>query len=283
MSQKTSKTMKVELLFDAQAELAEGPVWCELRQRLVWVDVLKKRIHFLDPLTAKDRFIQLDVMVGAAYPYRDHKTLVIATERGIGLLDEETAEVEWLFDPEQNKPDNRFNDGKIGPDGHFWAGTMRKDGEGRGEGALYRFDLQERTYQKMIGDVGLSNGLDWHDQRFYFVDTHEKRIDVFEYKVETGTISNRKPFAEIREGFPDGLCVHRDGSVWIAQWGAGMISQFSQDGKFIQSVKVPAPHVSSLVCWNNKLAITTACDLVGNKQKVPAVRSGCIYLLSLQS
>lgn len=271
--------MKVELLLDAKAELAEGPNWCSLRQRLIWVDILRNQIHFTDPNTGNDEFVQLDVMVGAAWPYRDSKTLVIAAECGIGILNEVTGNVEWILDPEKNKPANRFNDGKVGPDGKFWAGTMRINGKGQGEGALYRFDLEKRTSEKVVEDVGLSNGLDWHDGKFYFVDTHERRIDTFDY--DAGLISNRRPFYEVDEGFPDGLCVDDDGSVWLAQWGAGKVSHISHNGQLIQSVSVPATHVSSVFRWQDRLFISTACDHVENKTIDPKARSGSIYSLSL--
>ena len=271
--------MKVELILDAKAELAEGPNWCELRQRLIWVDILGKQIHFLDLETGEDDFIQLDVLVSAAWPYRDSKTLVIATECGVGILDEITRKIDWISDPESDKSTNRFNDGKIGPDGKFWSGTMQIDGKGEGEGALYRFDLEKRTFEKILSNVGLSNGLDWHGDKFYFVDTHQLRIDIFDFK--EGVISNRRPFYQVDKGFPDGLCVDKDGSVWLAQWGAGKISHISKAGELLTSVDVPAVNVSSVFKLEHKLIISTACDYVDDKLVDMKLRSGSIYSLSL--
>ncbi|MDB5083585.1 MAG: SMP-30/gluconolaconase/LRE protein [Bacilli bacterium] len=49
---------------------------------------------------------------------------MLATQQGFCTYDEETKCLQSVSDPESDKPDNRFNDGKCDPVGRFLAGTM---------------------------------------------------------------------------------------------------------------------------------------------------------------
>jgi sugar lactone lactonase YvrE len=43
--------MECELVLDAKAELGEGPLWDDRRQRLVFVGINRGHIHEFDPVT----------------------------------------------------------------------------------------------------------------------------------------------------------------------------------------------------------------------------------------
>ena len=58
---------------------------------------------------------------------------------GFHLLDFDTGGLEFLVGPE-HVPGTRFNDGKVSPDGRFWAGTMDEEQLSRPIAALYRLD-----------------------------------------------------------------------------------------------------------------------------------------------
>ncbi len=65
-----------------------------------------------------------------------------------------------LVHPEPERPTNRLNDGKVAPDGAFWAGTMDDRPEKENVGALYRLGADHRS-QRMAAGVKVSNGLAW--------------------------------------------------------------------------------------------------------------------------
>jgi sugar lactone lactonase YvrE len=58
--------------------------------------------------------------------------------------------------------ETRLNDGKVGPDGAFWVGTMDDRGLPTREplGALYRI-AGDGTVERKVDDVCVSNGLAW--------------------------------------------------------------------------------------------------------------------------
>ena len=98
----------------------------------------------------------------------------------------------------------------------------------------------------MLEHVTTSNGIDWSPdaRRMYYVDTATRRIDVFDFDVETGTIANRRPFVEvpIRAGKPDGLIVDAEGGVWLALWGGSAIQRYTPDGTLERTVALPVTH-----------------------------------------
>ena len=240
--------MIAKLVLDAKATLAEGPVWCPRRNKLIWVDILEKQIHFFDPISSCDELIQLEFMIGAACPVADSDDLMIATERGIGVLSSATCQIDWLGDPEWDKPDNRFNDGRFDPAGRFWAGTMRIDCADTQEGALYRVSTDGHI-EKVLDEISLSNGLDWFEDKMFYVDTPTNRVDVFDYDNLSGEIKNRRPLIELSQddGVPDGLTVDALGNIWLAQWGAGLVGKYSSlNGDLLGEVPIPAVNVTSI-------------------------------------
>ena len=64
---------------------------------------------------------------------------MVALVDGFHLLDFDTGALTFLVGPEQ-VPGTRFNDGKVSPDGRFWAGTMDEEQLSRPIAALYRLD-----------------------------------------------------------------------------------------------------------------------------------------------
>ena len=57
---------------------------------------------------------------------------------------------------------------------------------------------------------------------------------------------NRRVFAEMPRGAPDGLAVDEDGRVWVAAFGGGCATCFAPDGRVERVLEVPATNVASL-------------------------------------
>jgi sugar lactone lactonase YvrE len=135
---------------------------------------------------------------------------------------------------------SRFNDGKVGPDGRLYVGTMRREGGGE----FYRLDA-EGSLESLFGDVRISNGLDWSPDlsTLYYCDTPTRRIDAFDFDANSGELRNRRPVIFIPEGMgsPDGLTIDAHGNLWIALWNGGAIVKADpRSGLILDRIEIPA-------------------------------------------
>lgn len=83
-------------------------------------------------------------------------------------------------------------------------------------------------------------------------------------------------------GFPDGMTVDTDGSLWVAVFGGSCIVQISSDGELLRKISIPAEQVTSCTFGGPNmdiLFVTTAClDGRGDQQQEPP--SGCTYKIT---
>src|SRR5256885_2087669 len=61
-----------------------------------------------------------------------------------------------------------------------------------------------------------------------------------------GAGTNRRVFARMPKGNPDGLAVDETGGVWVALGSGGGIARFSPQGHLLSILDVPSPFVTSL-------------------------------------
>jgi sugar lactone lactonase YvrE len=229
-----------ELVLNAQAQLGEGPLWDDRRQRLLFVDIMRGHVHEFDPATESDRIHMIGQPVGAV-ALTTRGDWVLATKSGFSRLDPEMGDVSPVATVEADQAKNRMNDGNVDSRGRFWAGTMGMGGL-RDRGALYRLD-PDGSVTRILTGVSTSNGIDWSpdDRLMYYVDTPTGRVDCFDFDVEAGTVRNRRPFVSIPpdQGAPDGLVVDADGHVWVALWKGGAVHRYAPDGRLDQVVRFP--------------------------------------------
>jgi sugar lactone lactonase YvrE len=253
----------VELVLDARAALGEGPSWDAETRTLIWVDIMAGQVHRFDPAAGTDRSFHVHAAVGAAIPRAGDEGLVLALQGGFARYDERTGRTEMIAEVEAELPWNRMNDAKCDPVGRLWGGTLSLAST-PGAGALYRLD-PDGTLGRYLDAVTISNGLGWSPDgsTMYYADTATSRIDAFDYDLDTGTPSRRRPFVEVpsEAGFPDGLCVDEEGSVWVAFWEGRSVRCYATDGALQTVVELPVSHVTSCCFGGDELEdlfITTA-------------------------
>jgi sugar lactone lactonase YvrE len=254
---------KVKLVIDAKAELGEGPIWDDEKRLLYWLDINNKEVHIYNPEASTDRVIRMEQMIGTIVPGKFGR-LVLATENGFYFLDDETEELSFITDPENDIPGNRFNEGKCDPAGRFWAGTMGLNAE-NGVGNLYCLDTDLSVTRKLKG-VSISNGIAWSldNNKMYYIDTPTGEVWEFNYEIKTGDISNKKVVVTIpeEEGMPDGMTIDSEGMIWVAQWGGWKVSRWNpKTGERLSEVKLPAAQVTACAFGGknlDELYITTA-------------------------
>src|SRR3954468_4777710 len=124
-------TAEVTCVLDARAELGGGPgwggggggpVWSAEGQALYWVDIRAPALHRLDPDTGATRTWPMPSRIGS-FGLRESRGAVVALADGFSLLDFDSGELTFVAGPDPVQG-TRFNDGKVSPDGRFFAGTM---------------------------------------------------------------------------------------------------------------------------------------------------------------
>ncbi len=258
-----TRVLEAEVAVTAACELGEGPVWDASRGLLRWVDILAGHVHALDPATGARTWFEAGDAVGAVGLTRSGR-LVLALADGFALADHDGQQLTRVPGFSVDRTAIRFNDGKPDPWGNFCAGTMAWDETGIPPGSLYRL-APDGTVAELFGDVGLSNGLDWSDDRrlFYYADSNSGRVDLFDTDPDTGVLSGRRPFVTVpdTDGVPDGLTLDAEGCVWLAVWDSGELRRYTPDGRLDTVVRLPARQVTSAAFGGADLGtlyITTA-------------------------
>ncbi|WP_310467916.1 SMP-30/gluconolactonase/LRE family protein [Sphingomonas sp.] len=229
---------------DVAAVLGEGPVWVKREAALYWVDIKGRKIFRLDAVGAVTAW-DTPLRVGSIAP-RAGGGFIAGTDHGFATFDAETGRLDLLFDPEPERPDNRFNDGKVDRAGRFWAGTM-DDTERAASGALYRLDATDAATRVDDG-YRVTNGPAFSPDggQMYHNDSARQVTFAFDLAPD-GSVSNRREFARFGEGdgYPDGMTVDAEGCLWIAFWDGWCVRRFSPAGELLATLKVPAQRPTS--------------------------------------
>jgi sugar lactone lactonase YvrE len=235
----------MEVVVAAGASLGEGPVWDGAREELVWVDIDLGRVHRYSPCAGPEAPIELGQAVGCAVP-RTGGGLMLALRDGFAFLPEGASAPEPVATIEPDRSETRMNDGACDRRGRFWAGTMTAGGSARG--ALYRLD-PDLSVTRVLTGVSTSNGVGWSPDgtRMYYVDSPLRRVDVFEFDLDTGTLADRCPLFRVPadRGLPDGLAVDAEGALWLALWGGGAVERYSPHGRLDARLELPVRQVTS--------------------------------------
>ena len=89
------------------------------------------------------------------------------------------------------RPAMRLNDGKVGPDGAFWVGSMDSEGEAA---KLYRV-APDGAVRIVAEGIATSNGLAWNAAatRLYHSDSRGSMwIDCWDFDIGNGATGNRR-------------------------------------------------------------------------------------------
>ncbi len=231
----------VTCVLDARAELGECPVWSVPEKVLYWIDIRAPAMHRLDPTTGATRTWPMPSRIGS-FGLRESGTgAVVALVDGFHLLDFDTGELEFLVGPE-HVSGTRFNDGKVSPDGRFWAGTMDEESLSRPIAALYRLD-PDHTLHRVVDELIVSNGLGWtgDGRTMFHSDSKGPVIWAYDYDQATGTVGGRRVVARPTEeiGRPDGGAVDEQDFYWSAGISAGVLNRWSPDGRLDRAIELP--------------------------------------------
>jgi sugar lactone lactonase YvrE len=237
--------MDIELAGNYRAEWGEGPIWWE--DSLYFVDIEGHKVLRHDPRESTEKIWEIGERVGTVVP-RQSGGLVVAGDSGFAFLDSASGEVTPLGDPESDKPNNRFNDGKCSPDGRFFAGTISLEKK-TGAASLYRLDA-DRSVTRVIRNVTNSNGLVWtaDGETMFYIDTPRLAVLAFDYESAGGSLHNERiAFSTdgVAPGVPDGMAIDTEGNLWIAFCHGGCVVCFDQQGSELRRLEFPCREVTA--------------------------------------
>lgn len=238
--------LRPRCVLDATARLGESPVWHPGENVLYWIDCAAPALHRFDPADGAARSWPLPEPIGS-FALRSGGGAVAALASGFAVLDLTDGAVAPVTDPEADKPEHRFNDGKCDPAGRFWAGTMHGDYRAP-VGSLYRLDPDHRCHA-MTDGLRVPNGLAWSPDgaTFYMGDSPTGVIHAWDFDAADGDIANRRAFVEAgaAPGYPDGSTIDSEGYLWNARWDGGCVARFAPDGRLDRLVDLPVSRPTS--------------------------------------
>jgi sugar lactone lactonase YvrE len=230
-------------------QVGESPVWDERRQVLFLCDVLAPAIHRVSLGGTVECSWQFDRTVGSL-GLTESGRLVVALGRDVIIFDPEKGHIAQLArtpEPETN----RLNDGKVGPDGCFYVGSM-DDRVVKGPlGSLYRISA-DGSVERVTQGFKVSNGLAWSPdgRRLYHSDSRGPVIETYAFDPENGTLTDRQQFATLDDvtGRPDGGACDSEGFYWSAGVSAGVLNRFSNQGELVARYPTPV-HAPTMPCF----------------------------------
>lgn len=240
--------------------VGESAIWCDRDRRYLWVDITGRRISAYSPAT----------QAICHWPAPDIVTSIGLRKDGGAIVGLRDTVARWDFGDqfetlariETDLPGNRLNEGRVGPDGAFWIGTMQNNISD--DGAPMAMDRASGGYYRVMADgsiealtprhYGICNTMAWTaDGRFLCADTLADQLYVFD--CDAGRLRDRRPFgAPLGRGLPDGSALDEEGYLWNCRVGGGALARFAPDGSLDQLIELPCSAPTSCTFGGADLA-----------------------------
>ena len=233
----------------------EGLTWHPEEQAVYWVDINRFLIHRYDPGNGCTKSWFFDEPVTTLGLTDRPDTLVAALGSRVILWKPATDERRDQGFRLPGWPAVRLNDGRPDPRGSLWLGSMRNNVNANGsagkvggtDGVLYRVDANGAV-SEWKRDVGIANTMAWSPDgsKFYFADTLQNTVYVYDYDMATGAIRNERVFfAGFERGSPDGSAMDSAGYLWNCRFGGACIVRVSPDGSVDRVIEMPAENITN--------------------------------------
>jgi sugar lactone lactonase YvrE len=253
----------------------EGAVWCADEQTLYWTDVCRFLVHRIPVATgAVESWFFDEPCVALSLTTRPGTLLLGIGSRLILWQPDGNIRTDHGFSLDR-WPGARLNEGRAGPGGEFWIGSMSNNVGPDGEhidlegakGELFRI-IDGQSPQRFKDGIVIANTMCFSpDQRhLYFGDTAPNTIWRYDYDAATRLISNETVFfAGFERGKPDGSAIDADGYIWNTRFGGSCLVRIAPDGSVDRIVELPVSN-------------PTTCAFGGPDLKTLYITSATIYV-----
>lgn len=282
----------VELVLDARCIVGESLVWDDQGGRLVWVDIIGRLIHVLDPVTGQQDAWEAPGRV-ASIGLRKDGGAIVGLEREIALWDWD-CNFRIVCEVEPDLPENRLNEGVVGPDGCFWVGTMQNNiaeddrpvDLTEDAGRIYRY-APDGTLAAMSDDrFGITNTFVWPSPaRFVTADTTKNALYSYDIDPDSGSLTGRRTLLEgWPRGLPDGSCLDVEGNIWTARVAGGAcVTRMTPQGEVIEVVELPCSWPTSCTFGGpdlKTLYVTSARFTMSDAHLAAAPQEGGLFAVT---
>lgn len=261
-------------------QCGEAATWVPNEGALYWTDVNRFLVHRLEPGSGAVRTWHFDEPCVALYRTDVPGTLLLAIASKIIRWQPETDTREDFGFALADWPNARLNDGRPGPCGEIWIGSMANNvapdgtpGEVVGDkGVLMRLNGTEAETFKT--DIGISNTVCFSpDGRyFYFGDTPRNTIWRYDYDATSQSISNETVFFEgFDRGVPDGSTIDAGGYLWNCRFDGGCVVRIAPDGSVDRILEMPVSNITTCEFGGTNLDtlyITTAAMMTEGYERL---------------
>ena len=223
------------------------------RERLYFSDIPNGGVYRRNPGGSIETLIAKRRGVGGLM--FNHGGGLVLTGKGLIHWDEKTGKSRNLFAEWEHRPVS-MNDLTTDDHGSVYTGTVNFDPLTDSKpvpGSLFRIDPPGHV-TKLWDGIELSNGLGLSPDRkhLYHSDTLTDAVWIYDVTHDHG-LKDRRIFAKMPEGSPDGLALDAEGGVWVAAFQGGEVVHFKKDGTIKERIAVPALMVTSLTFGGREL------------------------------
>jgi len=278
---------EVSCAYETRAIQGEGPLWVPEQNALYWVNILEPSLNIFSPDLQHNKVVRFPCMLSAVAHTKTDR-MIVATQKGVQMLDLQSHQLTPFSDPEPRLSSNRLNDAKVDRAGRLWVGSMAIDGT-PGHGSLYCITGDGSAVAVDTG-FAISNGIAWSpdDKLMYFIDSGRNQVFRYEFDLATGEIGRRDILIEVPQeaGRLGGLTVDREGFLWIAHYDGWAINRYQPDGKIDRRIPLPVRRPTSCIFGGpdlQDLFVTSARIRLSSQRLSEAPLSGSLFRIRTES
>ena len=181
---------------------------------------------------------------------------IVCSGRGLIYWNEATGASRDLFTEWDGKPLKGLNDLQPDDQGSIYVGSLEFDALSDQKpipGNLFRVDPDGKV-TKLWEGIEVTNGLGFSPDRklLFHADSTTQAVWAYDVKPDR-SVADRRIFAKVPEGWPDGLAVDAEGGLLVATVKSGEVVRFKPNGIVDYRMKVPAKFVTSVTFGGSDL------------------------------
>ncbi|MGE5436847.1 MAG: SMP-30/gluconolactonase/LRE family protein [Syntrophothermus sp.] len=149
---------------------------------------------------------------------------------------------------------NRPNDLAFDNKGNLYFTDPKSYDKNNLDGKVFKVNIKTKEVTIAESGIGFANGIVFNEDfsKVFVCESALQRILVYDVD-DKGDFSNKKVFAELPGGDPDGLAIDKEGNLYAAHFGGGNIVIFDPQGNVIKKIQTPGKKPSNVEFGENDL------------------------------